>query len=289
MKKNRLIAGVTLTAFLSLSTPIVASPLPVPETGVVVSSEGDVRHGEHSIQTGNNGTVTIALPSGSFVRFAPNSEFHLVEGKETSEVYLMRGRLMASVQAPLTIRTFRSNAVATKGEFVLETSSTGTGLHRFHGDANLVSNLSEEITFSKLNELDQGVDAAKLAFGPLAFSQSVGEPVTFGAQDRGQPGAEDDDDDDDGMGDLNPDQDISNPGRTDGTTDTPRGQSTVNPSTPPAGGPSSNLWTVLGIGGLIGVVAALLGSGGSDDDSVIIPPPPAPVPPPPPVPSPSLP
>lgn len=296
---KRIIASLTLFSFLSLSTPMIAAPQAdnaLSSAGVTVeASKGEILHRGNSVKVGESSEMTLLMPSGTRVKVAPQSEFRVSTSADGQpEIYLLTGRLMTAVNGPVTVKTYRSNAVASAGEFILETNPDGTGLRVLSGNAQLKSNFDEEVTFDRLGSLPGDIaQNASLAFNKLAADQISGD-FQFGAQGKGKgkgQGVRDSDDEDNtgGTGEVSPDQDVRPPGQepvveTPPETAPPVSETppTTPPTTPPVetaaagGGGGSVLPYVLGGLGLAGLI--LLITNDSDDDDIFVP-----------VPSPSLP
>lgn len=290
---KRIIAGFTLFAFLSLGVPAVAAP-----SGVFVeSAEGSITlRGDtadwsvakskglkvgDSVVLGPESQLTLLFPDGSRVRVAPESEFRLsADADGISHLYLLRGRVIASVGSNLGIETYRSNAVATRGEFVLETSPTNTGLKVLSGNAYLKPNRGQTKSYDLLTSapsLNQNIaKRAVLAFDKLSTQQTVQDEV-YGAQGKGKGAGirkEREPEKTGGVGRVAPNQDMLPPGKNPAAavtpTETPPPVSTTAPvTTPPttgaipaavAGG-SPWPWILGGLGATLGLIALL-----TDDD-----------------------
>jgi len=301
---KRIIAGITLFSFLSLGTPVLAGP-----SGVFVeSSEGSVTlRGDtadwnsakskglttgDSVVLGPEAQVTLLFPNGSRVRVAPNSEFRLQPGEDgQASLYLLRGRVISSVRSSLVIETYRSNAVATEGDFVLETSSTDTGLKVLSGNAHLKPNRGQEMQYDLLTSaptLNENVaKRAVLAFGKLASEQTVqDDEAVYGAQGKGKGAGvrkEREKEKTGGVGRVAPDQDMLPPGKNPAAAAVPPAEtpppvattpSTAPITTPPSGIPPAVVgaaspwpWILGGLGTALGLAALL---SGDDDDDVVV-------------------
>lgn len=299
---KRIIAGFTLFAFLSLGAPVVAGP-----SGVFVeSAEGSItlrgatadwsvakskglKVGD-SVVLGPESQVTLLFPDGSRVRVAPESEFRLsTDANGNPSLYLLRGRVIAAVGSNLGIETYRSNAVATQGEFVLETSPTNTGLKVLSGNAHLKPNRGQTKSYDLLTSaptLNQNIaKRAVLAFDKLSTQQTVQDEV-YGAQGKGKGAGvrkERERDKTGGVGRVAPNQDMLPPGKNPAAavapTETPPPVSTTTPpptttpvTTPPATGvvPAAVAagspwpWILGGLGTTLGLIALLTDDDGND-------------------------
>lgn len=284
---NRIIASFTLFSFLSLSTPMLAAPAPsLSDKGVTVeSSTGDIVHRGDAVKVGADSSMTLLLPSGTRVKVAPHSEFRIsMDQKGKPELYLLTGRVMAAAQGEVSIKTYRSSAVASSGEFVLETNPQGTGLRVLSGNAKLKAHGEETVSFDRLDSLPNDIaKSSTLAFNNLAAQQTTGD-FEFGAQGKGKgQGVRDAEAQETtgGVGDVAPDQDMIAPGEEaveevppePPVAETPP---TTPPTTPPVeaaaatgGGGGSVLPYILGGLGIAGLI--LLITNDSDDDDVFVP------------------
>ena len=239
---KKFIASFTLAAFTSLAVPVYALPHPESSTVVVEKSWGEVQtpsgnigggdsiaYGE-TIRTGSKAGLTLLLPSGSRYRVSPDSEFR-INANETAgaSLHLMAGKVLASANGPVQVTTVQTDAVATKGEFVLSANAAGTDLQVLSGDAKMTS--SEEINFVNL---PKSLDTI-LAYGELRSHQRVAFTSEFDANadgpDREQRGVNrtknppvninpqtrrTSPDEDELEKGLRPDQDMLNPGEEPG-------------------------------------------------------------------------
>lgn len=299
---KRIVASFTLFAFLSLGAPVFAAPSVGADSSVVIERtwgdvegrDGDFRAGEslkynQTLKVGSESGATLAFPTGSRIRVSPNSEFRVseVEGKPT--LYLLSGKILASTTDTLQVQTFRANAVANSGEFVLSTTPTGTALQVLSGNARMVSSTDDATTFQRLSSLPSGIaDNALQAFDDLKSHQTVGE-TTFGAQpqEKGKMIAQADDQQGGGLEKgLRPDQDLSDDeekaaGISDGGSTAGSGSGSGTGSSASSSGSGSGAGTGSGvaggsgggsawpyaIGGIIGLGAVIaIASDNEDED-----------------------
>ena len=296
---KRIVAGFTLFAFLTLGVPVSADP-----SGVhIESSEGSITlRGDtsdwasaqskglamgDSVVLGPEGQVTLLFPDGSRVRVAPESEFRLKTGDEGKPtLYLLRGRVISSVGSSLVVETYRSNAVATQGEFVLETGPNNTGLKVLSGNAHLKPNKGQKRSFDLLTSApstNQGVaERAVLAFGKLASQQTVQDDLVYGAQGKSKGAGirkEREREKTGGVGRVAPDQDMLPPGKNPAAAAVPPANTppvstpvtsapiTTPPSTglvPAVAGASPWPWILGGLGATLGAIALLTDDDGND-------------------------
>ena len=297
---KRFIASVTLFSFLSLGAPAFANNTTAGSVAVEgVQGEvvlrgsssntpvsGNLSVGD-SVKVGPESQLTIVLSDGSRVRVSPNSEFRLTkDANGSAQLYLLTGKVMAAVSSRMEIQTYRSNAVATTGEFVLESTPSETGLRVFSGDAQMKSSGETETSFTLLGSLPQTPDtiaaAASLAFGRLASEQVVANDVAFGAQGKGKKGGGIRDaqveESTGGVGEVSPDQDMAPPGKEPATvvetTPEPPATPPTAPPTAPAPPPAAAATGGgLGTGAMVGIglgaagLVALLVTALDDDDN----------------------
>jgi hypothetical protein len=297
---KRIIASFTLFAFLTLGAPVIADP-----SGVFVeSSQGSITlRGDSSdwstvqdnglalgdsVVLGPESQITLLFPDGSRVRVAPDSEFRLKTSDDgKARLYLLRGRIITSVRSTLTVETYRSNAVATEGEFVLETNPTNTGLKVLSGNAHLQPNRGQAKTYDLLTSapvLSNNVaKRAVLAFGKLSTQQTVRGDEVYGAQGKSKGAGvrrEREREKTGGVGRVAPNQDILPPGKNPAAappvTNTPPPVTTTAPPTaplattppvtgvPPAiAGASPWPWILGGLGTALGAIALLTDNDGN--------------------------
>jgi FecR-like protein len=304
---KRIVASFTLFAFLTLGVPVVASP-----SGVAVeSSEGSITlRGDtsdwssarakglalgDSVVVGPDSQVTLLFPNGSRVRVAPDSEFRLQAGEEgTPTLYLLRGRVISSVTSSMVVETYRSNAVASQGEFVLETSPSNTGLKVLSGNAHLQPNRGQAKSYNLLTSAPtMNQDITKrvvMAFDQLASQQTVQDENVYGAQKGKGAGIrkERDRDNTGGVGRVAPDQDMLPPGKDTAATPPPKQAPPVSTTTAPppttaplttppvtgalpavAGG-SAWPWILGGLGTALGAIALITDDNGNNNGNTNI-------------------
>ena len=294
---KKFIASVTLAAFTSLAVPVYAVPHNESSMVVVEKSWGEVQapsgnigggdsvaYGE-TIRTESKAGLTLLLPSGSRYRVSPESEFR-IDANETAEasLHLVAGKVLASANGPVQVTTAQTDAVATKGEFVLSASAAGADLQVLSGDAKMTS--SEEINFVNL---PKSVDTI-LAYGQLRAHQRVAFTSEFDVNadgpDREQRGVNrtknppvnvepqtrrTSPDEDELEKGLSPDQDILNPGEEPGAVvenPPPTQPTSTAPATTSAGAASGGSpwpWIIGGFAGLGALIA--LASNNEDDDA----------------------
>lgn len=175
--KNRLIAGLTLLSFLSLGFPAAAlSADAQQEQGQVEASKGKVLYQTDSgwnavsvgsiaegslLRTGGDGE-TILRFGNSRVRVSANTQLKVVDVNDTgASLLLERGRVLGKADGSLVIETHRTTTQASQGEFVLQTTSTGTELNVLDGDATLKSD--SELSNPALDTLPEGVETTELS------------------------------------------------------------------------------------------------------------------------------
>lgn len=310
--RNRFVAGLTLFSFLSAtSLPALAIGA---DKGSVESTTGQVLvwsddnsweslsnaelEAGDIVRTGNDGQAIVRL-GDSRVRIAANTQVRVVSLEGRPQVALERGRLLSRVENGLTVSTAKTTTNATRGEFVLETTATGSALRVLSGDARLQASDGETVKAESLSKVPDTVDQkALLTVGNLGNIQSVGEVALLGEWKTKGKGTRvrTTDESVGGDEDATPDQDIQPPRQPEppiveeppASPETP--PTTPPPTTPPATPPAPPATVATGgispaliAGGLLligGIVALVV----SDDDNedVINPGPPG-------VPSPSLP
>lgn len=164
---KRLIASFTLAAFAGTVLPVSAiseSPTKasrVEGTGkVLVQRDGswqpvsmDSLDGISRVRTGQDGIAVVSLADGSVIRLAANTQVDLSAGNAT--VKLERGRLLGKAGGAISVSTDRTLTKASKGEFVVFTSESGTKLEALSGNANLVA--QGGIVRNADSEVDPGV------------------------------------------------------------------------------------------------------------------------------------
>lgn len=243
---KRFIASCTLAAFASIAVPVAALPASgqaslTAKGGKVLAkqadgqwndiSESSLRAGDQ-VRTGTDGTAILRL-NDSIVRLGPNSQVTLGAAETGVSVVLERGRLLGSTSSSLQVETAKTLTKANAGEFVVETTATGTGLNVLSGNARLLSKSSEPVTFGFEEAAAEIFATDNLSeeqfYGVLALSEDAAtEPETpvLVAQDDGDDdeGGDDGGDGDDGEG---------------------------------GGGGNAALWTIVGAGGLAALLIAL--------------------------------
>lgn len=155
---KRFVASFTLAAFATLAVPVAAMPASsqaslTAKGGKVLTKVADGRWNDVSseilqagaqVRTGTDGTAILRLSDDSIVRLAPNTQ--ITVGQD-SAVVLERGRLLGSTDAGLRIDTSKTTTQASTGEFVVQTTSTGTELNVLSGNAKLNSKDSEPVWY----------------------------------------------------------------------------------------------------------------------------------------------
>lgn len=306
--RNRFIAGLTLVSFLSATgLPALAisgnkGNVEATSGQVLVRTEGntwtaltdaEIKPGAH-IRTGGDGQAIVRL-GDSRLRVAANSEVRIVAMNDNqSEVALERGRILGRAENNLLVSTAKSQASATTGEFVLETTPSGSELRVLSGNARLHSLSSEDVKVAALGQVSNQESLSTV--GDLGSVQSVGDVAMLGEWKTKGKGVRvrTTDESVGGDEDASPDQDIQPPRQPDPpvVNQPPAAPPAppappVAPPAPPAAPPApvatgiNPAWIIGGIA-LIGGIVALAVSGDDDDEDVFIPGNPG-------VPSPSLP
>lgn len=302
--RNRFIAGLTLLSFLSASglpaLAISGSKGNVEATSgqVLVRTEGnawaaltnaEIKPGDH-IRTGKDGQAIVRLGE-SRVRVAANSEVRIVAMDDSqTEVALERGRILGRAENALRVSTAKSETSATAGEFVLETTSSGSELRVLSGDARLQSLSSESVKVAGLGQLSAQESLSTV--GDLGSVQSVGDVALLGEWKTKGKGARvrTTDESVGGDEDASPDQDIQPPRQPDPPVVNEPPAPPPEPPAPPAAPPAPpaappapvaggiSPWIIVGGLAAIGGIVAVIASNDDDDEDVFVP-----------VPSPSLP
>lgn len=303
---KRFIASVTLFSFLSLGAPVVAAPAvgSVAAQGATIEScQGDVtlrsteavlKSGQslamgEAVKVGADSKLTLSFPNGNRVRMAPGSEFRLVPGKDGQpSVYLLSGKALTAATSPVMVQTYRSNVVASSGEFVVETEPTNTSLRVLSGNASMKSLDGASTAYDLLQGLPSKItNGSSLAFANLSSQQSLSE-VEFGAQGKGKKGTGIRDATKEvpaaGLSEAFPDQDMINPGEEPAVVvETPPEppvkvvETPVTPTTPAepvaSGGGGLSGGAIAGIIGGAALIAGLiiLANDSDDDEPIIVP------------------
>lgn len=229
--KNRLIAGFTLLSFMGLSFPALAlQPDIVPaqveaSSGQVLERNSDATWSALSssdltpgqvIRTGQDGHVILGFPNGDRVRLAADSELKVMTSDDVSaRVFLHRGKLLGHASSALSVETNKSQASASAGQFVIQTSATGAGLEVLDGNAKLVALNDAGNTYPRLGSLPAGIDASKIALGQTSAQQTVGDYDFVAQKFKTKGGGERVIDSRESVGsdsDTLPDDDIPQPG-----------------------------------------------------------------------------
>lgn len=148
---KRLIASFTLAAFAGTVLPVSAlsessaKMSRVEGSGkVLVQRDGswqpvgaDTLNGVSQVRTGKDGVAVVYLEDGSVVRLASNTQVSL--NSEDSTLKLERGRLLGKASDAFSVSTDRTVTKASKGEFVVFTSESGTKLEVLSGNASMVA------------------------------------------------------------------------------------------------------------------------------------------------------
>ncbi len=298
--KNRIVAGITLLSFFA------ASGLPAlalgPVAGNVEAASGQVlvRAGQQweslqgqdipvgtTVRTGADGEAIVRVGS-SRLRVAANSEFRVVSvNDQQAEVALSRGRVLGRVGDRLVVTTDRSTTSASRGEFVLETTSEGSTLRVLSGDANLIAGDGEQVTFGALSAVASPDGNSLSSVGSLGQVSAVGDVAMLGewqSKGKGQR-IRNTDETVGGEGDASPDQDVPPPRRPDPpvvndtpppvtpptTPPTPPTTPPTNPTPPVASGGGFGAGWIIGGLALIGGIVALTVDSDDDNDNVFVP------------------
>lgn len=311
--RNRFVAGLTLFSFLS-ATSLPALALSADKSGVESTSgqvlvwsdtnswealgNSELEVGD-VVRTGGDGQAIVRL-GDSRVRVAANTQLRIVSLEGKPEINLERGRLLGRVENGLTVSTAKTKTSATTGEFVLETTATGSALRVLSGNARLQALTEEAVKTDSLAQVADVAGQESLStVGDLGNIQSVGDVALLGEWKTKGKGTRvrTTDESVGGDEDATPDQDIQPPRQPDPpiveepvtppTTPPTTPPPTTPPATPPAAPPAAaaaGVSPALIAGGLllIGGIVALVVSGDDDNDNVVVPGTPG-------VPSPSLP
>jgi FecR protein len=306
---KRIIASITLFAFLGLGTPALAGPesTGTPAGVVIESSMGDITTrsdsatwsdfeasglpiGE-SVKVGSKGQATLLFPDGSRIRVSPNSEFRIVANDQgLPEMYLLSGKVLAAMQSSGRINTFRSDAISQRSEFVLETNPSGTSLKVLSGNASMSAAQGDEAIYDRLASLpDSLANSSLLAFDRLAAEQHI-TSSSFGAQGKGKKGGGIRDatveEQTGGVGEVSPDQDMVSPGKKApaAVVETPPAATppTATPpaaavpaATPPIAAVPASIgpWPFIlgGLGTALGIAALVVASDDDNNNNVQVP------------------
>ena len=303
--RNKFIAGLTLFSFLS-ATGLPALALDGSKGNVEASSGQVLVWSENNawealsgsavepgslVRTGDDGQAIVRLGQ-SRVRVAANTQLRIVSVDGKPEVALERGRILGKADDGLLVSTAKSKTQATSGEFVLETTSTGSALRVLSGDARLSPLGGEVVQSEGLSQLSNLVDQESLSkVGDLGGIQSVGDVALLGEWKTKGKGARvrNTEESVGGEQDASPDQDIQPPRQPDPPV-VNQPPAPPEPPVPPAAPPApaapaaaaglNPAWIIGGLA-LIGGIVALVASD-SDNENPVVPGNPG-------VPSPSLP
>jgi hypothetical protein len=298
--RNRIVAGFTMISFLS-ATGLPALALG-PQAGNVESTSGQVMiqsgAGWQNLQddnipagctvrTGEDGQVIVRLGANR-IRLAANTQLQVVSvGDQKAEVALRSGRVLGSAGDSLTVITDRSLAQASRGEFVLNSTSKGSELRVLSGDAKLKPIEGEKVSFGALGSLP-GKEAAQLAtVGELGKVSSVGEVALMGEWRTKGKGVRvrNTNESVGGQEDASPDQDVPPPTQPQPPVVNESPPPTTPPTTPPVTTPPTTPppahtvvtkagfswgWALGGLA-LLGGIIAVAASGDDDNDNVFNP------------------
>lgn len=168
------------------------------ENGWSDLNSGDLAEGT-LLRTGQDGEAVLVFPDSSRVRVSANSQVKIVKIADgRTSLKLERGRVLGKAEGALNIETHRTATNASAGEFVLETTATGTELNVLDGNAKLSS--QKDLVNPSLENIPEDFDSEALTqLDGLADVQQEGEVAAVEAEAAAEQD-EDEDDDDDGGG-----------------------------------------------------------------------------------------
>lgn len=150
---TRLIASVTLGAFLNLGLPALADiggttagPTVSAQSGRVLQSSagGWAELGHAPLKAGDKlrtpvgSQATFRFPDGTRVRMGPSTDLRIVSAdSQGTRLALHRGKILGATGSRLQVATERSLTSATQGDFVVKTTAAGADLAVVSGDASL--------------------------------------------------------------------------------------------------------------------------------------------------------
>ena len=186
---NRLIASITLGAFLNLGLPALAEigssvgPDVSSQSGRVLHSSGQswqelqgasLRPGD-KLRTSSESEATFRFPDGTRVRMAPNTDLRIVSADtQGTRLALHRGKILGQTGSSLQVATDRTLTRASEGTFVVKTSDQGTDLAVVDGDA-LLQNSATDAQLSDFQEVAMSDQKGKK--GQSVRSDSSSEAV----------------------------------------------------------------------------------------------------------------